>query len=498
LLLAVAGVQAVWAGDTPAIPAESAKAAILRHERVAERRRSINILCHRGASVFAHENTLEAYRATFELGGDGNEIDIRKTKDGMLVCFHDDMLDQRLFAYGDMSDYTWAELQQFQFRAPGSFGEATRIPTFIEVLALHRKYAGLMHLDIKQPGLDTKIADLLTRMDMWDHVAYSNTENGGVLLTDPRLKLRRYKAELYSDRSEVFPDKIAAALKLPGDDIIVDDPRGVAVALGRKIGKLSTQPVDAGPRTAPATRDRPSEKKLIHVLLDADDWNHIAETADQRAASARRIVARAEAADQLLQIRASSPDAFNALETRVRQRSLHKDWGYHGVDGAAALRALILLKAPNAPVTARFALWRDDPALEPLLDPKWHTPRAVVDWRVKNVVFAALKQVPSSEAEKLCRDYLALSDEEAARIGPSYFDEAAGALLASSPRTETALMLLRHRLQPVRGRAILSCLAQIGEQWAHAALDQAAPFAFKYRIPIVADNERTTINNAAQ
>ena len=66
----------------------------------AERRKGVDIICHRGASEFAHENTLEAFRATFELGGDGNEFDIRLTKDGVLVVFHDDMLDRLLEAYG--------------------------------------------------------------------------------------------------------------------------------------------------------------------------------------------------------------------------------------------------------------------------------------------------------------------------------------------------------------------------------------------------------------
>src|SRR5262245_45058289 len=73
-------------------PVETPAEAKQRHERVAERRKGTDIICHRGASEFAHENTLEAFRATFELGGDGNEIDIRATKDGVLVCFHDDML----------------------------------------------------------------------------------------------------------------------------------------------------------------------------------------------------------------------------------------------------------------------------------------------------------------------------------------------------------------------------------------------------------------------
>lgn len=98
------------AADSPAIPAETPAEAKLRHERVAERRKGTDIIAHRGASEFAHENTLEAFRATFELGGDGNEIDIRITKDGVLVCFHDDMLDRILEAYGDVSEYTWKEL----------------------------------------------------------------------------------------------------------------------------------------------------------------------------------------------------------------------------------------------------------------------------------------------------------------------------------------------------------------------------------------------------
>jgi hypothetical protein len=83
--------------------------------------------------------------------------------------------------------------------------------------------------------------------------------------------------------------------------------------------------------------------------------------------------------------------------------------------------------------------------------------------------------------EKLCRDYLALSDEEARKLGPPQFEEAARALLAVSPRTQTALELMKHRLQVVRGRAILDCLARAGRAWARAALEKGAPHALAYR-----------------
>jgi hypothetical protein len=479
LILLVGGALAgprVSAADPPAIPAETPAEAAHRHEVVAGRRKGVHIICHRGASEHAHENTLEAFRATFELGGDGNEFDIRATRDGVLVVFHDDMLDRLLEAYGDVGDYTWQDLQRFRFRDPRRFDDQCRIPTLVEVFGLHRQYGGLIHLDIKRPGLDQAIADLLTRMDLWDHVAYCNEDNAGVILQDPRLRLLRYKGPgLYADHSDVIPGAVAAALKKPGDGVIVDDPRGAAIALGRKLGKLSSEPVARKPAQSRKEAEQPVEADLIAILRNADDWDRVADTEADRVASGRRIRARALAAEQLLAAKASSREAFAALEEQVRRRSLHKDWMYHGFDGAMALRSLILLGAPEAVETARFALWRDDPALEPVVDPRWKNPRSWTDFRVKMVVFPALERLPGAATEKLCRDYLALSDEAARKLGPPLFEEAGKALLASRPQTETALELMKHRLQAVRGRAVLDCLAHARESWAKAALEKGAP-----------------------
>jgi len=56
-----------------------------------------------GASEFTHEDHLsKTYRATFRcLGAMATIRQIRTTKDGVLVCFSDDMLDRCLAAYGD-------------------------------------------------------------------------------------------------------------------------------------------------------------------------------------------------------------------------------------------------------------------------------------------------------------------------------------------------------------------------------------------------------------
>ena len=459
---------------------ETAAQAAARHERVASRRAQVMVICHRGASEFAHENTLEAYRAALELGADGNEIDIRRTRDGVLVCFHDDMLDHLLDAFGDVGDYDWSELATFRFRRPGWLGDQCRIPTLAEVFSLHRDRAGLMHLDIKRPGLEPAIRELLDRMDLWDHVMAINEENGKELLADPRCRAVRYRASLYGDRKEVFPQAIAEGLKGLGDGVIVDDPRGVLVALDRSLGKPSREPVaprDRPERKLPAPR---SEEQLLAILADRADWKQIPTTPEGREAKARQIVAQAEAAEEVRRRRMTSPALLSGLALRVRHRSLHPEWMYNGLDGGAALRALLELNAPGAVDLARECLWRDDPAVEPTLDLKWNVPRSWGDFRTKAIVFDWLANAPGPAAAKLCRDYLALLDDESRRIGPPQFESAARALLALSPDEATALELLKHRRSDVRGRTIFECLKKSDQPWARRALETAAPDALAY------------------
>ena len=269
---APAWISVAQAND-PAV--ESPGQAQARHEKVSARRASLAVICHRGASEFAHENTLEAYRATFELGADGNEIDIRVTRDGVLVCFHDDMLDHLINAFGDVGDYDWSDLQAITFRRPGWQADLCRIPTLEEVFALHRDRSGLMHLDVKRPGLEPALAKLLDRMDLWDHVMAVNEENAPALLKDKRCHAMQYRGSLYADRREVFPESIAEVFKAPGEAVIVDDPRGVLHALGRKIGRPSRQPLASRVRPQRREPNPRSEHELLTALADDADWNRL-------------------------------------------------------------------------------------------------------------------------------------------------------------------------------------------------------------------------------
>src|SRR5919106_169227 len=66
--------------------------AIARTQQAASPRRLL--IAHRGASGYAPEHTLAAYRLAIEQGADYVEQDLAVTKDGVLICLHDDSLER--------------------------------------------------------------------------------------------------------------------------------------------------------------------------------------------------------------------------------------------------------------------------------------------------------------------------------------------------------------------------------------------------------------------
>ena len=118
------------------------------------------LIAHRGASAYAPEHTLAAYRLALEQGADFVEQDLQISKDGVLVCLHDltlerttnveDVFPERGTAAPgggktwNVSDFTVQELKSLDagsWFSPKFAGE--RIPTFQEAIDLIRGKAGL-------------------------------------------------------------------------------------------------------------------------------------------------------------------------------------------------------------------------------------------------------------------------------------------------------------------------------------------------------------------
>jgi glycerophosphoryl diester phosphodiesterase len=116
-------------------------------------------VAHRGASAYAPEHTLAAYKLAIEQGADYVEQDLQITKDGVLVCLHDLTLErttnveevfpdrhrtERGAKTWPVSDFTLAEIKRLD---AGSWFDrkfaGQRVPTWQEAIDLIRGKAGL-------------------------------------------------------------------------------------------------------------------------------------------------------------------------------------------------------------------------------------------------------------------------------------------------------------------------------------------------------------------
>lgn len=108
-------------------------------------------VAHRGLAQYAPENTEAAYRACIALQL-GAEIDVRRTKNGDLVCLHDDTLDRTTNLKGKLTEL---DDNSVLYADAGSWFHPSfskeNVPTLGEILRLGERqfHPRLIALDIK-------------------------------------------------------------------------------------------------------------------------------------------------------------------------------------------------------------------------------------------------------------------------------------------------------------------------------------------------------------
>lgn len=70
------------------------------------------VIAHRGASKYAPENTMAAFKLAYRMEADMIELDVQLSKDGIPVVFHDAKLNQHSNGKGPVSSFLFDELQQ--------------------------------------------------------------------------------------------------------------------------------------------------------------------------------------------------------------------------------------------------------------------------------------------------------------------------------------------------------------------------------------------------
>lgn len=165
---------------------------------------------HRGGSLVAPENTLRAFQEAQErYATDQLEMDVRMTRDGVLVVLHDATVDRTTDGSGDVAALSWSEVQRLdagaRFTPDGGKtfpfrGSGVTIPRFEDVLAATTLP---IIVELKTPTADCRreVSDILRRMGARDRVCI------GAVADEPAAEIR---GEM-PDVAVFYPDRAARA-----------------------------------------------------------------------------------------------------------------------------------------------------------------------------------------------------------------------------------------------------------------------------------------------
>lgn len=147
----------------------------------------MRLIAHRGASGYAPENTLAAFRLALEMGAKAVEFDVHQTKDHELVVLHDVDLKRVAGRKAQVRDLTWKELSQLDV---GSWRDrafnAERVPRLSDVYDLVQGKAEL-HLEIKKGsslyhGIEERIVEFLQKRKAWSMTVVSSFDHAALYL----------------------------------------------------------------------------------------------------------------------------------------------------------------------------------------------------------------------------------------------------------------------------------------------------------------------------
>jgi glycerophosphoryl diester phosphodiesterase len=158
------------------------------------------IIAHRGVPSYAKENTIESFEKAVALGADMIEFDVRRTKDDLLIVFHDERIQDR-----PVNDLIYKEIGQIAGK------QGFHLPTVEEVLKWSKGRIGL-DVELKEEGHEKKLAELLIRYLKKDQfVITSFNESSLKTIKDDYpdvqigLLLGKSDAPLWTRISEFFP-----------------------------------------------------------------------------------------------------------------------------------------------------------------------------------------------------------------------------------------------------------------------------------------------------
>ena len=185
---------------------------------------------HRGASAYAPENTMRAFRLGVKMGANGIETDIRKTADGVLVLFHDESLLRLTGRDVRIGELTFDELTEI-----GTASDT--VPRLSTFLSFAKEQPVCLALEIKADGIEPEVLDTIRACDIaerciitsfqFEHIrnvkALAPAQKTGLLVravTDDVLcDLKRIGAEQICPKAEILTPGLVQSLRESGFNV---------------------------------------------------------------------------------------------------------------------------------------------------------------------------------------------------------------------------------------------------------------------------------------
>jgi glycerophosphoryl diester phosphodiesterase len=213
------------------------------------------VIAHRGASAVAPEHTIAAYDKAVEQGADYIELDVQRTKDGVLIVIHDATLDRTArgpaaSCTGIVGQKTLAEIEScdvgswfnelFPSLARPEF-VGLRVPTLEQILSRYSSTARF-YIETKDPdlypGIESDILALLAK-----HAIVPGS------VWPPRIFIESFSASsltaIHSLDASLPLVQLFAAVTSPAVVSQLEQVQSYATAIGPIASAVTAQLVDA-------------------------------------------------------------------------------------------------------------------------------------------------------------------------------------------------------------------------------------------------------------
>jgi len=121
-------------------------------------------------------NSLDSVIAGMESGSDFVEVDVRSTKDGIAVLFHDDFIMTKKYGAINICDFTFSELNKLIKSNPISKDRITEIITLDAAISVAKDFHGLLNMDVKDDSWILPMVKAIRDANMVDSIIFSGCD----------------------------------------------------------------------------------------------------------------------------------------------------------------------------------------------------------------------------------------------------------------------------------------------------------------------------------